>query len=61
MTEKTETEKVLGVADFIYRSQGSVNVPLASQMSGVPEMYVRNILQQNGFRQSGVPDDFLKD
>lgn len=46
--------------EFMYKNQGYVDVNLASQMSGTPNMFVENWLNQNGFKESGIKGQYIK-
>ena len=44
-----DIEKVMNAANFMYSSQGYVDIDSIEKISGVPSLVVSNILVQKGF------------
>ncbi len=55
----TETERIMDAAEFMYKSQGYVDLALCSKMCGTPELVVANVLEQHGFKEV-VPGQYCK-
>jgi len=53
-------EKARQAIDFMYNSQGYVDIKFVSQMSGIPELVVENILDQEGYKESGIKGQYIK-
>ena len=55
-----DTEKILDAANFMYDSQGYIDILLVAKMSNIPSIIVVNVLRQNGFKESGIKGQFIK-
>ena len=55
-----DIQKILDASNFMYKSQGYVDISLVSKMSGIPTMVVENVISQNGYKESGIKGQFLK-
>ena len=56
----TEFEKIKHAIHFMYSSQGYVDVSLCSKMANVPNIVLMNVLEQEGFKESGRKGEFIK-
>lgn len=55
-----EFDKIKHAINFMYSSQGYVDVNLCSKMANVPGLIMVNVLEQEGFKESGRKDQFIK-
>lgn len=45
---------------FQYSQVGYVDVEFVQKMSGIPVIVIRNVLEQEGFQESGIKNQFIK-
>ena len=53
-------EEPIKAIEFMYNSQGYVDVKLINQMTGVPEIVIINVLEQTGYKESGIKGQYIK-
>lgn len=55
-----EFDRIKKAADFVYNSQGSINLDLLCKMVSVPDIVVINVITQCGYTESRVPKTHIK-
>lgn len=55
-----EYEKINRAIKFMYSSQGYIDVALCSKMANVPGIVLMNVLEQEGFTESGIKNQFVR-
>ena len=55
-----DIKKILNATNFMYSSQGYIDLGMVAKMSGIPELVVRNVITQNGFQESKIIGQFIK-
>lgn len=56
----TDGERIMDAINFVYSNQGYVDINLVVKMTGIPELVVINVLDQNDFRESTIKGQFIK-
>ena len=56
----TETENVMGLVDFVIKSQGYVDIHFICRHLGIPAIIVENIFKNEGMTESGIPGQYIK-
>lgn len=56
----TDSEQTIDAINFLFKSQGYVNVKTVSKFSGVPCMIVENVLKNENFVESNKKGNWIK-